>query len=170
MIKMSAKIIENVVKDAVGEDILPLVRALKNKKNVSEFKLAERIDREVNQTRNLLYRLYQANLVSFIRRKDKKKGWYIYYWTFRPRNVRYLMTELKKKRLESLKERVKRESESQFYICSNKCLRLSFDQSFDFEFKCPECGEIMNHEENSSKIIELEQEIKDIEKELRESS
>jgi len=36
MIKMSAKIIENVVKDAVGEDILPLVRALKNKKNVSE--------------------------------------------------------------------------------------------------------------------------------------
>jgi transcription initiation factor TFIIE subunit alpha len=118
----------------------------------------------------MLYRLYQANLVSFIRRKDKKKGWYIYYWTFRPKNIKYLVVDLRKRKLDALKDRAKRENENQFYICSNRCLRLSFDQAFDFEFKCPECGEIMDQEDNLGKIEEIEREIRDIEKELKGGS
>ena len=63
--KLSNKIIEEVVSEVAGEDVVPLVKALKNRKNVSEFKLAENIKEEVNRTRNMLYRLYDANLVSF---------------------------------------------------------------------------------------------------------
>jgi transcription initiation factor TFIIE subunit alpha len=165
--KLSNKIIENVVSEVAGEDVLPLVRVLKNKKNVSEFKLADSIKREVNETRNMLYRLYDANLVSFIRRKDKKKGWYIYYWTFNVRRVKYLVVDLKKKRLERLRERLEREKKENFFICQNRCIRLDFDQSTDFEFKCPECGSLLNQEDNTQKIKEIEEEIMDLEKEMK---
>ncbi|MBW2995229.1 hypothetical protein KY312_02665, partial [Candidatus Woesearchaeota archaeon] len=80
--RMTNKLVEKVVMDTAGEDTLPLVIELKNKKNYSEFKLAENLKVEVNQVRNMLYRLLKYNLVTFIRRKDKRKGWYIYYWTF----------------------------------------------------------------------------------------
>jgi transcription initiation factor IIE alpha subunit len=66
--KLSNKLVEDVVTAVAGEDVLPLVKQLKNKKNVSEFKLAESLKLEVNVARNMLYRLYHANLVSFIRR------------------------------------------------------------------------------------------------------
>ncbi|MBW2978857.1 hypothetical protein KY304_01975, partial [Candidatus Woesearchaeota archaeon] len=65
--KLTKKEIDDIICQVAGEDVLPLVKVLKNKKNVSEFKIAESIKKEINLTRNMLYRLYDHNLVSFIR-------------------------------------------------------------------------------------------------------
>ena len=164
--KLSNKLVEDVVRDVAGEDVIPLVKLLKNKKNVSEFKLAESLELEINITRNMLYRLYHANLVSFIRRKDKKKGWYIYYWTFKIKQIKHLAVNLKKERLERLRDRLSREKESSFFICPSSCMRLDFEKAVGFEFKCPECATIMQQESNEDKITSLEEEIKVLEKEL----
>ncbi|RMF06524.1 hypothetical protein D6764_02095 [Candidatus Woesearchaeota archaeon] len=165
--RLSKKQIEEVISEVAGEDVLPLVEALKNKKNVSEFKLAEMINAEVNETRNMLYRLYHANLVTFIRKKDKKRGWYIYYWTFNPKRVKYLMVDLKRQRLEKLKERLEREEAHHFFMCPNVCMRLDFEQALNFEFKCPECGTLMEEQDNRSTIENLRSEIKKLEGELK---
>ncbi|MEK6849512.1 MAG: hypothetical protein AABY01_02995 [Nanoarchaeota archaeon] len=164
MPKATGNLIEDVVTSLVGEDVLPLVKALKNKTNVSEFKLASSIRREINLTRNMLYRLYDHNLVSFMRKKDKQKGWYIYYWTFNLKRIKYLATDLQKKRLEKLQERLHREQTTQFYSCEDNCIRLSFDQATDFEYKCPECGKLLNQEDNAPKIAEIQAEIAGLEK------
>lgn len=163
--KLSNKAAEDVVATVAGEDVLPLVRALKNKKNVSEFKLAEALKLEINVVRNMLYRLQQANLVSFTRKKDKIKGWYIYYWTFKPKRIKYLLEDLKKKKLEGLKEKLERERVTHYFKCNNTCMRLGFEQAIDFEFKCPECGELMDQEDNSECIREIEEMIKRLETE-----
>jgi len=164
--KVSNKIIEEVVAQVAGSDVVPLVKILKNKKNVSEFKLADAMKQEVNLTRNMLYRLYNVNLVSFIRRKDKKKGWYIYYWTFDMKRVKELVRSLKKKRLALLKERLEREEEGQFYLCPNECMRLDFDQAMNFQFKCPECGQLIELEDNKARIEAIKKEIEELEKDL----
>ena len=153
--RVTNKIVDEIVSEVAGEDVLPLVDALKNKKNVSEFKLAETIKQEVNATRNMLYRLYDYNLVSFVRKKDKQKGWYIYYWTFETKKIKHLVQTLKEKRLAKLKERLEREQSSHFYACTNQCIRLDFDQSMEFEFKCPECGELIHQEDNSESIKKI---------------
>lgn len=165
--KLSNKIIEGVVIEVAGEDVVPLVKALKNKKNISEFKLAENISREVNETRNMLYRLYDANLVSFIRKKDKKKGWYIYYWTFNSKRVKYLFNDLKRKKIKNLKSRIEREEANNFFSCQNECMRLDFEQAIDFNYKCPECGSLMYEEDNKGKIDNIKKEITQLEKEVK---
>ena len=134
MTVLSNQLVEDVVTEVAGKDVVPLVKILRTKENQSEFKLAERIKREVNITRNMLYRLYNYNLVSFTRKKDKVKGWYIYYWTFNSNRVKDLLVKLKNNKLEKLQERLKREEHNQFYLCSNNCIRLDFDQAADFEF------------------------------------
>ncbi len=164
--KLSNKLVEEVVTSVAGADVLPLVKLLKNKKNVSEFKLAESLELEINVTRNMLYRLYHANLVSFIRRKDKKKGWYIYYWTFKLKQIKHLAVTLKKERIERLSDRLFREKESSFFVCPNTCMRLDFEKAVGFEFKCPECDTLMEQESNEEKIKQLEEQIKELQKEL----
>ncbi len=165
--KLPDEEIEDVVSKVAGEDVVRLIKALKNKKNVSEFTLADSIKKEINLTRNMLYRLYDSSLVSFIRKKDKKKGWYIYYWTFNTDRIKYLAKQIKKQRLEQLKERLEREKSSSFFTCKNQCIRLNFEQATDFEFKCPECGELLDQVDNTQKKAELEKEIKKLEKELK---
>lgn len=165
--KLSNNLVQDVVSEVAGEDVISLVKVLKNKKNVSEFRLADAIKQEVNTTRNMLYRLYDANLVSFIRKKDKKKGWYIYYWTFNLKRVKHLASELKRKKLDALKERVHREKTGQFYACSAGCIRLDFEQAMNFEFKCPECGKLIDLQDNTERVNKIEAEIKKLKEELK---
>jgi len=165
--RITNKAIENVVTEVAGEDVFPLVKFIKDKKNISEFKIASGLRKEINQVRNMLYRLLNYNLVSFTRKKDKKKGWYIYYWTFNLQRIKYLTFDLKKKRLFKLQERLQREQTNQFYLCPGGCIRLDFEQSTNFEFKCPECGKLIELEDNSKKIEKIEKEIKRLKKELK---
>ncbi len=164
---VTEKLIEKVITEVAGPDVVPLVKTLKNKKNVSEFELAEKMKEEVNATRNRLYRLYDANLVSFVRKKDKKKGWYIYYWTFNAKRVSYLMSHLKKKRIEALYERLKRENHENFFTCGSNCIRLDFEQATNFGYKCPECGQLLEMEDNSKKIADIQKQIGELEKSVK---
>src|SRR3990167_4991727 len=162
----SEDVIASVVENVAGHDVLPLLHILKDKKNVSEFTLAEELKEEINTVRNKLYRLYDFNLVEFSRKKDQKKGWYIYYWTFVPSRVPRLLREIKKKKLIKLKERLKSEQGAHFYECINKCMRLTFDKAIDFEFKCPECGSLMNQDDNAKKVEHIISEIETLEREI----
>jgi transcription initiation factor TFIIE subunit alpha len=160
--RITPKIVDNVVSDIVGNDGTRLLKALKNKKNVSEFKLAESLKKEINTTRNMLYKLYDANLVSFTRKKDKEKGWYIYYWTFNGDKVHNLMNNIKKDKMEILNEQLKKEKGTQFYTCPSSCVRFDFENSTEHNYKCPECGSILEMEDNSSKVKQIEMDIKSL--------
>lgn len=163
---MKDELIDEVIVDLVGAELLPLVNVLKGKKNVSEFSLAESLKEEINTIRNKLYKLYDFGLVRFARKKDKKKGWYIYYWTFMPNKIMFLARELKKRNLEKLKEKLIREESGNFFECKNKCIRMRFEQALDLEFKCPECGSLMNQIENEQKKEQIKKQIELLEKEL----
>lgn len=164
---MSLKLIEEVASRVAGEDVIPIVKALYNKRDVSEFTLAKDTKLEINLVRNMLYRLYNANLVTSIKRKDKQKGWYIYYWTLNIPRFRYLAKDLIRNRLTHLKDRLTREKSSNFYTCTNNCIRLNFEQATDFEYKCPECGELLHQDDNTQVKKSIEKEIKNLEKELK---
>ncbi len=161
--RVTNNIIKDVVRDVAGNDSVELVMKIKGKKNVSEFKIAESMDTEINLVRNMLYRLFQNNLVHFMRKKDRKKGWYIYYWTFQDNQVRHLYVKIKKDRLQKLRERLQREEDGQFYVCDEQCMRLSFEQAMDFEFKCPECGHLIESQDNSLQIDNIKKEMKELE-------
>ena len=156
--RLSNKIINYVIKEVAGEIAIELVSYLKNKKNISEFKIADVLKKDIKEIRRTLYLLVNHNVVSSIRKKDKKKGWYIYYWTLNTDQIKYLFKNLKVKKVEKLKERLEREKSSLFFVCENKCIRLNFDQAIEFEFKCPECGLLMNQENNKEIIEGLENE------------
>ncbi len=162
--RITGKIMEGVVDEVAGGDAIPLVRYLKNKKNISEFKIAQVLKAEVNTTRNMLYRLYDNNLVTFIRKKDKKKGWYIYYWTLNPKSVTHLTQSIRKRRLDGLRERLKREQKGNFYICPAKCMRLDFEQASNFNFKCLECGKLLLVDDNREVIENIRKELSQLEK------
>jgi len=164
--RLSNRIIEEVVTEMAGNDAFTVVSNIKKKKNVSEFKIAKDMDWDINYTRNVLYRLYNANLVSFTKKKDKKRGWYIYSWTFKPSNIKFLVTKIRSERLTKLKSWLMREMGGNFFHCGNGCVRFDFESAIDLSFKCPECGTLLNQEDNSGKISDLKDKISRLEETL----
>lgn len=151
----------------LGEAGLPLIKELTGRENVSEFELATKTKKDIKIVRKMLYLLYNQNLISFTRKKDKQKGWYIYYWTLLPDSIRFNYFKRKRELLERLKQRVEEEGQEIFFICPNNCIRLNFDQSVDFEFHCPECGELISQDENKGRMEKINKEIAHLEEELK---
>ncbi|MBS3150870.1 hypothetical protein J4443_00630 [Candidatus Woesearchaeota archaeon] len=161
------KLVDDFISEAIGKDVLELVQYLKKRENVSEFKLAEHFNLTVNQIRNMLYRLYAHSLVDFTRKKDKKKGWYIYYWDFYLKRALDAALAHKEKRLGILKELLKREETGQYFSCPDNDVRLGFEQAIEHGFKCPECDKILVQDNNSRKIQRLMKSIEELEGEIK---
>ncbi len=165
--RLTQKKIEEILVDILGKDGLPLIEQLFGKENVSEFDLATRTKKDIKIIRRMLYTLYNHNVVGFIRKKDKQKGWYIYYWTLLPENLKFAYTKKKKEMLLQLKQQEEAEGKELFFVCPRNCVRLNFDQATDFEFHCPECGELTTQDSGEEKVTAIRKQIREIEEELR---
>ncbi|HIJ01410.1 TPA: hypothetical protein HA363_02055, partial [Candidatus Woesearchaeota archaeon] len=156
--------IGNVVRELVAEEAIQIVLYLIGKTKVSEFTVANDLDMEIHKARNLLYRLYEQNILSFIRKKDKIKGWYICYWDFNEKSIPFLSIKIKQQKLAKLQDRLEKESNSTFYMCKSACTRMDFERAMEFNFKCPECGELMDEQNNARTLEFLKEKIKELKK------
>ncbi|MFH1376267.1 MAG: hypothetical protein ABIH25_01395 [Candidatus Woesearchaeota archaeon] len=162
--KLNQNKVDELILNRIGEDVVDIVRFLiKKGENISEFIIAEKLDIPINQIRNMLYRLQQQNLVTFMRKKDKKKGWYIYYWTFNDSQAVLLEKSLKTEKIDSLKQRLGKEETEEFFVCPKKCIRLTLMRALEGNFKCPECDRILKQANNKKVIKEIRRELEELE-------
>jgi len=152
---LSNKEIREVIQNTAGSGAFPLVKVLKNKKNVSETKLAEHCEMELNEVRSLLYKLHNFNFVFFIKKRNKTTNLYIYYWALDTKNIRNFAVNYKKREIKELKKDLTNENNKKFYNCINGCMRLDFESAYEHNFKCPECNGLLDHEKNNKKIEKI---------------
>ncbi len=160
------KEIEYVINETFGPEALPIALYLIGKENISEFVIAKDLDIEIHRVRKIFYKLLEDNIVIFIRKKDKVKGWYICYWSLNIPEIPYIAKKIKKIKVDKLKERLNQETTDDFYMCRNACTRMNFDTAFELNFKCPDCGEIMNQQDNQRTKEFLTKRIEKFEKEI----
>ena len=165
---MQTRFIKEVVGIIVGKPAEDIVDLLVGKKNVNEFIIAKKLDLTINQTRNILYKLSDYGLVSSIRKKDKKKGWYTYFWKIEIlKTLEFLKTELKKK-VEQLSLQIKSRETKQFYICTRCNIEFTEDNALLHDFICNECGDVFTLKDNSKMLKELKKALNRFERELEE--
>ena len=165
---LTNKKIFGLIDEIAGEKGISIIKYLKSRKNVSEFIIADKVKLDMQTTRNVLYTLNSHNVATYIRRKDRKKGWYISYWTFNRKRVKDLIGKLKREKITKLRDRLKKEESNKgnFFICSQACARLDFEQATEFEFKCPECGNLLNQQDNEKTIENIKGRIEELETDL----
>ncbi len=160
-------VFNDVIEEIAGHDIINLVNAIKGKSNVSEFKIADKLKVSVNKVRNMLYRLDAYSLVDSARKKDKKKGWYVYYWTLDLIKLRDLAVRIKKNKINLMKERIVKEEQVEFFICPDKHIRISLENAMEYNFRCPECDLQLQREDNTKVINSLKKQIEKLSQEVQ---
>jgi len=146
-----------------SEEAFSIIKFVVNKRNVSEFKISDKLQISINQVRNLIYKLNNYNLVTYVRKKDKKKGWFIYYWTFHVKEALSVLNVLKGRKIEGIKQKLEDEKNTTFFICPSKCTRVDFETALENNFKCLECGKVLKGESNVKEVGALNKELKTLE-------
>ena len=172
---MLKKILKEAVGIVVGKQTEDIVDLLDSKKYINEFIIAKKMGITINQTRNILYKLSDNGLVSSVRKKDKKKGWYTYFWRIEVLKSLEFLKNILKKKIEQIGNQIKSRETKQFYVCEKCNIEFNEENALLHNFTCSECGNIFNMKDNSRVLRELkrgrektEQEIGLISEELKE--
>ena len=157
--KSLLKVLKELVGKSAGKDAEPIVDIIAGEKPVNEFKIAEKLGLTINQTRNILYKLSNHNIVSFVRKKDEKKGWYIYSWAMdAPRALRHF-ADAKKKEIKNNEHLLHSRETKGFYVCPNGDIETNEENALLYNFKCPECGQLLQPAKFEQEKVELKEKI-----------
>jgi len=163
---MLKKFLKEVVVIVVGRPVEEIVDLLDSKKHVNEFIIAKKMDITINQTRNILYKLSDSGLVSSIRKKDKRKGWYTYFWKIEIfKSLEFLRNTLEK-RIDQLNHQIRSREIKQFYICERCNIEFNEENALLHDFTCNECGNIFSIRDNTKVLREFKKNLNKLEKEL----
>jgi transcription factor E len=163
---MQVKFLKSIVEELINKPAAPIVDLLVGKKDVNEFLIAKKLNLTINQTRNILYKLSDYGLVSFIRKKDKRKGWYIYFWTLNVHQALNLLEKKLKEELEQLNSQLKNRKEKRHYLCNTCSIEVTEEVALLNNFTCSECEEIYDLAESEGIVNQLQKRITKVKKEI----
>ena len=132
-----------------GDEYLKVARSLLKAEDATDEEIASSTGLRINMVRKVLYGLFGKSLITGIRVKDERKGWFVYRWRTRRGEVETFIESQKRQIMERLQQRLDYENSTQFYHCGNDdCPRVTFEDTLDDMFKCMNCGGVMNLKKN----------------------
>lgn len=156
-----------------GEDAVVVVNSLKalgegiDETITNECKTRFNKEVRLNTVRKVLYKLYDHGLVSCMRVRDDKTGWFIFYWRLQPDQLDAFIRSRKKRALDKLKQRLDHERGHTFFTCNTDAdIRVTFEEAMESSFKCGKCGNQLQSSENADMVSILESKIERLEAEL----
>jgi transcription initiation factor TFIIE subunit alpha len=164
--EMLKKFLKDIIVIVAGKQAEEIVDLLDGNKYVNEFIIAKKLDITINQTRNILYKISDYGLVSSIRKKDKKKGWYTYFWKIEILKSLEFLKDVLVKKLDQLNHQIKSRETKEFYVCERCSIEFNAENAMLHDFTCNECGDIFSLKDNSKVLREFKRNIDKLQKEL----
>ena len=164
--KKQIELLKSVIENIVNKQSVEIIDILAGKKDVNEFIIAKNFKLTINQTRNILYKLSDIGIVSFIRKKDKRKGWYIYFWTLNVNQAFRLLDENLREKLQVLENQIKSRKDNRYYVSKTCSIEVNEETALLNNFICPECEEVYELVDNSEFINDLEKKISKLKKDI----
>ncbi len=152
---MQIKLLHDLVEEMAGENTGRIVDILFGKKDVNEFLISKKMELTINQVRNILYKLSADGLVSFIRKKDKRKGWYIYYWTLKTEKCLVKLESSLVEKINNFNHILSSRETKRFYVCKSCDIEVSEEKALENGFSCDECAEVYELSDNSKPIRDM---------------
>lgn len=147
--------VKEILLDITDEECcFPIIESiLKGKK--SDIDIAEYTEIKLTIVRKVLYKLNEAGITTYKKKKDQKTNSFIYYWNFHQEIVINMIANESKKITEEIEKSIKYEESNMFFACKANGHRYIFENASEFNFICPECGDSLEYQDNSAKIAEL---------------
>ena len=150
-----------------GDEYLKVARSLLKAQDATDEEIASYTGLRINMVRKVLYDLFGKALITGIRVKDERKGWFVYRWRSRRDEVENFIENQKKKISERLQQRLDYENSSQFYHCGNvDCTRQTFENALEESFKCTSCGGILDLKKNDKAKKAFAKKVDEIKKDM----
>ena len=155
--------VQSLIKSVVGEEGIHVVEHLMGVDKADEFEIAEALKEEVNFVRSIMYKMYSQKLVSYTRRRDIERGWYIYTWKILVDKVLLVIINQKENLLNELSDKLDYETnKEQGFHCKKCSIHVDFPKAMEISFSCFACGSMLEPLDNKTKLSTLSKKIEEL--------
>ena len=162
------KITQDFLKTVGGEDAVDVVRIClgKNGKCLDED-IEQKIKKlKITEIRSILNRLHYRGIACYNKTKNKNSGWYTYTWEIKQRRIVELIIEQHSELLQKLEQKARFEENHAFFACKKECEETAFEIAAQYEFHCPECGDMMQPIDSTKRTKNIQGQISSLKHDL----
>jgi len=150
-----------------GPDYVRVARALLNNENATDEEIASATGLKIKTVRKALYDLFGRSLITGVRVRDPKRGWFVYRWKAQRDQTDGFIQTQRRKVLGRLKQRLEYEESHEFYYCGTPGdPNRTFEDAMESFFKCPLCSKPLNRLDNTELKEALRWKIKQLEEDI----
>lgn len=127
--------------------------------------IANKKDIKAPIIRKWLNLLHEKSIVEFTRKKDKKTGWFTYFWKIRPdKIIEFTVSDIDNE----IKELEKKIEEIKAHNFACGCRTWTYNEALESDFVCPKCEKVIVEKDNSELIKEMEDKKKVLEEKKKD--
>ncbi len=163
---LGKEFLQESISSVIGKQWENIIDFLDSEKYTNEFIIAKKLNNSINQTRNILYKLSEHGLVSSTRKKDKRKGWYTYFWRLEAQKTLEFLKDTIKQKIEQIKNQIENREVKTFYICEKCSIEHNEENALLHDFTCNECGGIFALKDNTKLLRELKKNLEKFQRQV----
>lgn len=136
-------------------------RKAKSKRPVTDETIGKELrELKITEIRTILNRLHYRGIAQYQKTRDAKTGWYNYSWAISKQRILELILAEQGDGIGRLERKIEFEKNYAFFSCGVSCDSIPFEVAAEYNFKCPNCGRVMNAVDNKRVIGELRRKIR----------
>ncbi len=159
-------LVSEILYEMVGNEGIKIINSLS--KPATDLQIHEVTQIPITKVRTTLNLLHKFNIVSYCSSRDERKGWFKYTWELKNYCIEPSIRNFLISKIMKLKREFQEINQAEFFKCENGCIRFSFTDSYDQNFRCPKCNAILKPVESVSESRKIKEEISSI-KDMLES-
>ena len=125
------------------------------KGKTSDEEIAEETGIKLKIVRKVLYKLHDAGIATYKKKKDSITKWDIYNWKFEQKKLSNMISKKCEKSSAEIEKSIRYEEENMFFACKENGHRYKFEKASVYNFVCPKCGQSLEYHDNSVIIANL---------------
>ena len=156
------ELISEILYEMVGNEGIKVINSLI--KPSTDLQIHDRTQIPITRVRTTLNVLHKYNIVSYNSTRDERKGWFKYTWVLKEDNIDSSIRNFLLSKMMKLKRDFQEINQVDFFKCENGCMRVSFTEAYDFNFRCDRCNAVLKPVDSLKESKQIQREITQVKK------
>jgi len=154
------ELVSGILYEMVGNEGIRIINSLA--KPSTDLQLHDKTQIPITRIRTTLNVLHKCNIVSYNSSRDEEKGWFKYIWEVKQGSIDSSIRNFLISKLMQLKGDFQEITQVDFFKCENACVRVSFTEAYDSNFRCSRCNAVLKPVDSVAEGKQIKKEIERI--------
>jgi len=150
-------LVSDILYEMIGNEGIRIINTLHRPS--TDLQIHDKTRIPITKIRTTLNVMHKFDIVAYNSTRDEEKGWFKYTWILKKDHIdpsvrNYLMSKIMR-----LKREFQEISQLEFFKCENGCMRISFIDAYDRNFRCSRCNGILKPVDAAAESRQIKREM-----------